>query len=124
MGNGDGLLTGEIDMITLAHGFFKIHQEENPEAGSENAEVTVPADIPRETGERVRDAAKKVYRALGCGGLARVDMFQRDDGEIVLNEVNTMPGCTSYSRYPAMMAAAGISLPEWIDRVIALALAG
>jgi D-alanine--(R)-lactate ligase len=50
-------------------------------------------------------------------------MFLKDDGEVVLNEVNTMPGLTSYSRYPRMMAAAGLPLPELIDRLISLALA-
>ncbi|MDR2163451.1 MAG: D-alanine--D-alanine ligase, partial [Clostridiales Family XIII bacterium] len=79
LGNGEELLTSEVDMITLSHGFFKIHQEEHPEEGSSNATVTVPADIPAETGERVKEAAKRVYRALGCRGLARVDMFLRED---------------------------------------------
>jgi D-alanine--(R)-lactate ligase len=50
-------------------------------------------------------------------------MFLREDGEVVLNEVNTLPGMTSYSRYPRMMAAAGLSLAEVIDRIVALALA-
>ncbi|MDR2163564.1 MAG: ATP-grasp domain-containing protein, partial [Clostridiales Family XIII bacterium] len=86
-----------------------------------NATVTVPANIPAEAGERVKENAKRVYRALGCRGLARVDMFLREDGGIVLNEVNTMPGFTSYSRYPRMMAAAGMLLPELIDRLISLA---
>jgi D-alanine--(R)-lactate ligase len=51
-------------------------------------------------------------------------MFLTEDGTVVLNEVNTMPGLTSYSRYPRMMAAAGLPLAEVIDRVVALALAG
>ena len=61
--------------------------------------------------------------ALGCEGLARVDMFLQEDGRIVLNEVNTLPGFTAYSRYPRMMAAAGIGLSEVIDRCISLAMA-
>ncbi|HLV12843.1 MAG TPA: D-alanine--D-alanine ligase A, partial [Trueperaceae bacterium] len=64
------------------------------------------------------------YRALGCRGLARVDLFLKRDGKLVLNEVNTMPGMTSYSRYPRMMAAAGLPLGEVLDRLIASALAG
>ena len=60
--------------------------------------------------------------ALGCRGLARVDMFLLKDGSVMLNEVNTLPGLTSYSRYPRMMAAAGVTLTELIDRVVALAL--
>jgi D-alanine--(R)-lactate ligase len=65
-----------------------------------------------------------IYRALGCRGLSRVDMFLKDDGTVVLNEVNTLPGMTSYSRYPRMMAAAGLPLAEVIDRVVSLALTG
>jgi D-alanine---(R)-lactate ligase len=61
---------------------------------------------------------------LGCRGLARVDMFLKEDGNVVLNEVNTLPGMTSYSRYPRMMAAAGLPLGEVIDRTVALTLAG
>jgi D-alanine--(R)-lactate ligase len=67
---------------------------------------------------------KKIYQTLGCRGLSRVDMFLQEDGRIVLNEVNTLPGFTSYSRYPRMMAAAGITLPGLIDRLITLALEG
>ena len=53
--------------------------------------------------------------------MARIDLFLREDGHIVLNEVNTMPGFTSYSRYPRMMTAAGFTLSELIDRLIELA---
>ena len=124
LGNGVDLFTGEVDRVALTHGFFRIHQEEQPEQGSENATFVVPADIPAESRARVRETAKAVYRALGCRGLARVDLFLCDDGQIVLNEVNTLPGLTSYSRYPRMMAAAGVSLGEVIDRTVTLALAG
>jgi D-alanine--(R)-lactate ligase len=60
--------------------------------------------------------------ALGCDGLARVDMFLQEDGRILLNEVNTLPGFTTYSRYPRMMAAAGVGLCDLIDRFISLAM--
>jgi D-alanine---(R)-lactate ligase len=83
----------------------------------------VPAEIPAESRARVQETAKAVYRALGCGGLARVDLFLEADGTVVLNEVNTLPGMTSYSRYPRMMAAAGLSRAEVIDRLISSALA-
>ncbi|MDR0425071.1 MAG: D-alanine--(R)-lactate ligase [Clostridiales Family XIII bacterium] len=121
LGNGADLVAGEVDQIKLRHGFFRIHQEAEPENGSENAEICVPADLPGKERGRIKETAKKIYAALGCSGLARVDMFMQDDGRIVLNEVNTMPGFTSYSRYPRMMAAAGIALPELIDRLITLA---
>ena len=123
LGNGSELIVGEVDQIVLRHGLFRIHQECEPEKGSENAVITVPAELPEATRDRIRATAKTIYAALGCGGLARVDMFLQADGRIVLNEVNTMPGFTSYSRYPRMMAAAGMSLSEVIDRCISLAMA-
>lgn len=122
LGDGTDLTVGEIDQITLSHGFFRIHQEAAPEAGSENSSIQVPAPLPDATRDRVRATAMRIYTALGLRGLARVDMFLQEDGRIVLNEVNTMPGFTSYSRYPRMMAAAGIGLPELIDRSLTLAM--
>ncbi|UVS78589.1 D-alanine--(R)-lactate ligase [Actinokineospora sp. UTMC 2448] len=124
LGNGDGLIVGEVDRVALSHGFFRIHQETAPETGSENSTFIVPADIPAESRAYVQETAKAVYRALGCRGIARVDLFLKADGQVVLNEVNTLPGLTSYSRYPRMMAAAGLPLAEVIDRLISSALAG
>ena len=106
----------------MSHGLFRIHQEAEPEKGSENAVITVPAEVPAEKRADIQHTAKAIYTALGCRGLARVDMFLQADGRIVLNEVNTLPGFTSYSRYPRMMAAAGIGLTDLIDRFISLAL--
>jgi D-alanine---(R)-lactate ligase len=123
LGNDTELVAGEPDRVSLSHGFFRIHQEREPERGSENATFIVPADISTEARELVRETAKTLYHALGCQGLARVDLFLKEDGTVVLNEVNTLPGLTSYSRYPRMMAAAGLSLGEVIDRVVSLALA-
>ncbi|MEV5987684.1 D-alanine--(R)-lactate ligase [Streptomyces sp. NPDC052051] len=123
LGGGTDLTAGEVDRIALSHGFFRIHQEDEPETGSDNSTPIVPADIPAESRARVQEVAKAVYRALGCSGLARVDLFLRDDGQVVLNEVNTFPGMTSYSRYPRMMAAAGVPLSEVIDRLVTGTLA-
>jgi D-alanine---(R)-lactate ligase len=123
LGNVTDLIAGEVDRIALSHGFFRIHQENQPETGSENSTFIVPADISAGERELVQETAKALYRALGCRGLSRVDMFLREDGTVVLNEVNTFPGMTSYSRYPRMMAAAGLRLPEVIDRIVSLTLA-
>ncbi|WP_181776786.1 D-alanine--(R)-lactate ligase [Amycolatopsis pittospori] len=124
LGNGPDLIAGEVDQISLSHGFFKIHQEDDPESGSENSTIVVPADIPAETRTLVQETAKVIYRALGCKGLSRVDLFLKEDGTVVLNEVNTLPGMTSYSRYPRMMAAAGMPLSEVIDRLVNVTLTG
>ena len=122
LGNGADLFVGAVDQIELSHGFFRIHQEAEPDQGSENAVVTVPANLPDAKQDEVRATARAIYAALGCEGLARVDMFLQEDGRIVLNEVNTLPGFTTYSRYPRMMAAAGLGRSELIDRLIALAM--
>jgi D-alanine--(R)-lactate ligase len=122
LGNDLDLIAGEVDRIALSHGFFRIHQESEPESGSENSTAIVPADISAASRSLVQETAKVVYRALGCRGLSRVDMFLKEDGTVVLNEVNTLPGMTSYSRYPRMMAAAGSSLAEVIDRMVSLTL--
>jgi D-alanine--(R)-lactate ligase len=124
LGNEPDLIAGEVDRIALSHGFFRIHQESKPESGSENSTFIVPADISAESRSLVQETAKTLYRAFGCRGLARVDLFLKEDGTVVLNEVNTLPGMTSYSRYPRMMAAAGLPLAEVIDRILSLTLTG
>lgn len=124
LGNAADLLVGEVDQIALSHGFFKIHQETEPESGSENSTVIVPAGISEDSRSLVQETAKTLYRALGCRGLARVDLFLKEDGTVALNEINTLPGMTSYSRYPRMMAAAGFPLAEVIDRLVWLTLSG
>jgi D-alanine--(R)-lactate ligase len=124
LGERFGLVAGEVDRVALSHGFFRIHQEAAPETGSENSTFIVPADIPAEARSLVQETAKAIYQALGCKGLARVDTFLTDDGVVILNEVNTLPGLTSYSRYPRMMAAAGVPLADLIDRLISLTLFG
>jgi len=124
LGNDREVIAGEVDQISLSHGFFRIHQEREPESGSDNATVTVPADISVASRLLVQETARALYRALGCRGLSRVDMFLKEDGNVVLNEVNTLPGMTSYSRYPRMMAAAGLPPADVIDRLVSLTLTG
>jgi D-alanine--(R)-lactate ligase len=124
LGERFGLVAGEVDRIALSHGFFRIHQESEPESGSENSTFIVPADISTEARSLVQETAKAIYRSLGCTGLARVDMFLTEDGTVILNEVNTLPGMTSYSRYPRMMAAAGLPVADVIDRLVSLTLHG
>ncbi len=122
LGCGDELMVGQVDQIELSHGFFRIHQEAQPEVTSDNSTILVPARVSPELSSYIQQTAGTIYRALGCSGLARVDMFLTPDKQIVLNEVNTMPGFTSYSRYPRMMAASGIGIAQIADRVIELAM--
>lgn len=85
----------------------------------------IPARISEETAELVREAAIKVYQAIGCQGLSRVDFFVTYEGErIVFNEINTLPGFTSISMYPKLFAASGIPYTQLIDMLLDLAQEG
>jgi D-alanine-D-alanine ligase len=86
-------------------------------------EYHIPANIPQELSDRIRQLALKTYLTLDCAGLTRVDFFlDRDTNQLYLNEVNTIPGFTSISMYPMLWEASGISYPELVDRLINLAL--
>ncbi len=85
-------------------------------------EFDIPADVPEDTVAAIQDMARRAFTALDCAGLARVDFFLTGDGELSVNEVNTMPGFTPISMYPRMWAASGIAYPELLDRLIAVAL--
>ena len=83
----------------------------------------IPARISEEVSELVRDAAVKVYTAIGCQGLSRVDFFVTYEGEeVVFNEINTLPGFTSISMYPKLFAASGIPSGQLVDMLLQLAL--
>lgn len=84
--------------------------------------ISIPADIPESSAREIRETAVKAFRLMGCSGLARVDFFLKESGEVVLNEINTMPGFTQISMYPKLMEHMGISQSELIDRLITLAL--
>ncbi|MFI6815516.1 D-alanine--D-alanine ligase family protein [Nonomuraea sp. NPDC050328] len=85
--------------------------------------LDVPADLPAEVAERVRELAVRAFEALGCEGLSRVDFFYTPTGQVIFNEINTMPGFTSLSVAPQLLGASGITYPELVDRLIQLALA-
>ena len=83
----------------------------------------IPARIPDEVAEQVRREAVKIYTAVGCKGLSRVDFFVTfADNRVVFNEINTLPGFTSISMYPKLFAASGIPYAELIDRLLQLAM--
>lgn len=87
------------------------------------SELHIPARLPEEKLEEIRASACRVYKMLGCSGMARVDYFVREsDGTVLLNEPNTIPGFTSISMYPKMFAASGLPYPELLDKLICLAI--
>lgn len=86
------------------------------------AEVVVPAAISAADQQRIRDIAVQAYQVLDCAGLARVDVFLTADGEVVINEINTLPGFTRISMYPKLWGASGLSYTALITRLLELAL--
>ena len=82
----------------------------------------VPADIPDVLADRIRAYAVQAFEAIGCEGLARVDFFLHGDGELVVNEINTMPGFTPYSMFPLLWEASGLTYAQLVDRLLQLAL--
>ncbi len=90
--------------------------------GEGRAELIIPAELPTELADRCRDLALQAFRQLDLAGLARVDFFLTEGGQLLLNEVNTMPGFTRTSMYPRLWQAGGISYPELIERLVSLAL--
>lgn len=112
------LLMGEVDEIELSGGFFDFTEKYTGKTSA----IHVPARISAQKAAEIKAAAGTVYRALGCSGFARVDLFLTPEGEIVFNEVNTIPGFTQHSRYPGMMRAAGFSMEEILTKIIRLAL--
>jgi D-alanine-D-alanine ligase len=80
--------------------------------------LAIPANLPEDVSEKVRSEAVKAYSALGCTGLSRVDFFLLENGDICLNEINTLPGFTSISMFPKLFGQVGIAYSDLIDRLI------
>ena len=90
---------------------------------SDTSTAYIPARIPEDVAEQVRETAVKIYSAIGCQGLSRVDFFVTyEDNRVVFNEINTLPGFTSISMYPKLFAASGIPYGQLIDELLQLAL--
>lgn len=112
----DELTVGRVDEIELSSGFFDYTEKYT----LKSSKIYMPARIDAEAERRIQEAAVIIYQALGCSGFARVDLFYTPSGEIVFNEVNTIPGFTSHSRYPNMMKGIGLSFSEMLDKLIDL----
>lgn len=115
LGNDD-LIIGRVDEIELADGFFDYEEKYT----LKSSKIHMPARIDAQTEAKIQETAAMIYRILGCSGFARVDMFLTPSGKIVFNEVNTIPGFTSHSRYPNMMKGIGLSFKDILDKLIGL----
>ena len=117
LGNSE-LTFGEVDEIELTEGFFDYTEKYT----LKSSKIHMPARINSNTARQVKETAAIIYKTLGCKGFARVDLFLTPDHRIVFNEVNTIPGFTSHSRYPNMMKGIGLSFSEVLDKLIELGI--
>jgi D-alanine-D-alanine ligase len=111
-------LPGEISVAGGGHEFYDFNAKYVDDA----AALSCPADLPDEAIARVRELAAVAFDAVGAEGLSRVDFFYTPAGELIINEINTMPGFTPKSMYPQMWKASGLGYAELIDELISLAL--
>jgi D-alanine-D-alanine ligase len=110
---------GEVEVLGGGHEFYDFDAKYLDE---EHLRLTCPADLPESVSAEVADLAVRSFQALGCEGLARVDFFVTEHGDVLVNEVNTMPGFTPASMFPLMWATAGLDYPQLVDRLLQLAL--
>lgn len=118
MGNNKPQAT-KAGEIVLGDDFYSYDEKYS---GDSSAKVMVPADVSEDLHERLRSLAIDVYRSLECRGLARVDFFACENGDIYVNEVNTLPGFTDISMYPKLWEAEGLSSTDLVDKLIEFAL--
>lgn len=117
LGN-ETLIIGSVDQVDTSKELFDFAAKYQ----MDQTKLICPAKISREQFKKVQQMARDVYRVLNCRGFARVDMFALQDGSVILNEVNTIPGLTSTSRYPTMMKEIGIDFGDLIDKLVSLAI--
>lgn len=112
-------LPGEVTVLA-GHDFYDFEAKYLDE---NNVRITAPAEVDDTIVAEMHRIAEKAFEVAGCEGLARVDCFVTERGEVILNEINTLPGFTPYSMYPQAWAATGMTYPELVDELIQLALA-
>ncbi|MGN7200925.1 D-alanine--D-alanine ligase family protein [Arthrobacter sp. SAFR-044] len=112
-------MPGEISVAGGTHEFYDFNAKY---VEDDAAALSCPADMPAEAISRVRELAAAAFDAVGAEGLSRVDFFYTPEGELIINEINTMPGFTPKSMYPQMWAASGLDYADLIDELIYLAL--
>jgi D-alanine-D-alanine ligase len=118
LGNADPIASVPGEIVPLASSWYD-YEAKYADGGME---LIVPPRVPAPSAERVRELAVAAFVAADCEGMARVDFFVRPDGEVVVNELNTIPGFTSTSVYAKLFEASGIPYPELLDRLVELAL--
>ena len=118
MGNDHPEASG-LGEVRSNHAFYSYEAKYIDEHG---AELVIPAALPPELTEKIRATAVVAHQVLACEGMSRVDFFLKDDGEVLVNELNSIPGFTRISMFPKLWEVAGISYGDLVDRLIQLAL--
>lgn len=116
LGNEDVQVSGVGEILAAAE-FYDFDAKYN----NADSKTVVDADLPQEIKEKIRAYARDVFDAVEGKGLSRVDFFVKEDGSIIFNEINTLPGFTSISMYPMLFDAAGVGLKELVTNLIELA---
>lgn len=116
-GGADPVASSGVGEILAAAEFYDFDAKYN----NEESRTVIGPELPGDSAERVRKAAERIFNAVDGFGLSRVDFFVTEAGEVIFNEINTMPGFTAISMYPMLWEAAGISKPDLIDRLIDMA---
>ena len=117
--DGDEPIASPVGEITFEGDWYDYATKYEPG----RSRVQVPADLPPAAAERARELALRAFAAVDCAGLARVDFFVTDDGQVLLSELNTMPGFTPTSVYARLMEAAGVPYGELVARLVDLGVA-
>jgi D-alanine-D-alanine ligase len=118
LGNEHPIASRPGEIITR-HDFYSYDAKYIDEKG---AQLVIPAELPESITKKIQEFAIRSFKVLCCQGMARMDFFLRDQREIFVNEINTIPGFTKISMYPKLWAASGITYADLIDRLIRLAL--
>lgn len=118
MGNENPLASKPGELILDS----EFYSYESKYSNSTKTKIEIPAKIPPEEILKIQQLAIKAYKTLGCEGMARVDFFLKEGGEILVNEINTIPGFTNNSMYPKMWEASGVSQTELINQLINFAI--
>ncbi len=117
-GEPEASVVGEI-RLGPGHELYDFEAKYLP---GDDISLDIPADLPADVADRVRLMSIEAFQALSCESLARVDFFLRDDGSLLVNELNTMPGFTPTSMFPQLWAKTGIDYPSLVDRLVDTAL--
>ncbi len=117
LGNGEDLIVSPPGEIVFDAPWYDYATKYEPG----RARLEIPADLPPAVTALLRETARRTYTALECDGLARIDFFVREDGDIVVSELNTIPGFTPTSAYTRLMDAAGVHYGALVTRLVDLA---